>query len=200
VELPRLDEETESMNTTVSNVIVINASPNRNGLTAACAAAAVEGARGAGVQAEEVRLNDLAVGMCQACENGWGTCLPDHTCQVDDDFQALHARVLRADGLVLVSPVYWHEMSESAKAFTDRLRRCEATRGAESELAGKPVIAVAAAGGSGNGMITCLASMERWIKHTRARVYDLLPVNRWSRNYKLVAIREAARTMAEDAT
>jgi len=88
-------------------------------------------------------------------------------------------------------------MSESAKALTDRLRRCEATRGEESCLAGKPVLAVAAAGGSGGGMITCLASMERWINHTRARIWDLLPVNRWSRPYKLTAIREAARVMVE---
>jgi multimeric flavodoxin WrbA len=180
-------------------VIVISSSPNEDGLTAACAAAAVAGVVQAGGQAEEIRLNDLAVGMCQACGNGWGTCLPDHECQVEDDFQALHARACRADAVVLVTPVYWGEMSESAKAFTDRLRRCEATRGEESCLAGKPVLAVAAAGGGGGGMISCLASMERWIHHLHARAFDLLPVNRWSREYKLVAIREAARTMVQGA-
>jgi multimeric flavodoxin WrbA len=181
------------------NVIVISASPNTDGLTATCAAAAVEGARLAGAKAKEVRLNDLEIGMCRACDDGWGPCLEEHACQEEDDFQALHARVLAADACVLVSPVYWHEMSESAKAFTDRFRRCEAPRGAESGVYGVPIIAVACAGGSGNGMITCLASMERWIQHTRARVYDLLPVNRWSREYKLVAIREAARAMVEEA-
>ena len=181
------------------NVLVLSASPNKDGLTAACAAAAVEGIRQASGQVEEVRLNDLQIDKCHACDNGWGTCLPDHACQEHDDFQALHARVLRADALVLVTPVYWGEMSESAKAFTDRLRRCEATRGDESGLAGKPMIAVAAAGGSGGGMITCLLSMERWIQHVRARTFDLIPVNRWSRAYKLVAIREAARTMVQEA-
>ena len=181
------------------NVIVISSSPNRDGLTAACAAAAVEGVIQAGGRAEEVRLNDLQVGMCQACGNGWGTCLDDHECQTEDDFQALHTRVLQADAYVLVTPVYWGEMSESAKAFTDRLRRCEATRGDESGLFDRPVIAVAAAGGSGGGMITCLHSMERWIEHVRARKFDLIPVNRWSREYKLVAIREAARTMTQEA-
>jgi hypothetical protein len=44
-------------------------------------------------------------------------------------------------------------------------------------------------------MITCLASMERWIHHIRAKIWDLLPVNRWSREYKLVAIRAAAKAM-----
>ena len=177
------------------NVLVIHSSPNIDGLTAACAAAAAEGVREAGGTAEEIRLNDLNVGMCEACGNGWGTCQTRHTCQVLDDFQALHARICAADALILVTPVYWGEMSESAKALADRLRRCEATRGGESSLAGKPVIAVAAAGGSGNGMITCLLSMERWIQHVRAKVWDLLPVNRWSREYKLQAIRAAAKAM-----
>jgi multimeric flavodoxin WrbA len=179
--------------------VVIYASPNADGLTAACSAAAVEGVRQAGGDVAEIRLNDLHVGMCQACERGWGTCQTSHECQVEDDFQALHARILKADAIVLVTPVYWHEMSESAKAMTDRLRRCEATLGDASRLAGKPVIAVAAAGGTGNGMITCLASMERWVLHVRARVFDMIPVNRWSRGYKLAAIHEAARAMVKEA-
>ena len=181
------------------NVIVLSSSPNWDGLTAACAAAALEGVRQAGGQGEEARINDLNVGMCEACDRGWGTCQGEHRCQVEDGFQALHTRVLATDALVLVTPVYWGEMSESAKAFTDRLRRCEATRGDESGLRDKPVIMVAAAGGSGGGMITCLGSMERWIHHVRARTWDLIGVNRWSREYKLAAIREAARAMAESA-
>jgi len=182
------------------NFLVISSSPNIDGLTAACANAALEGLRQAGSSAVEIRLNDLKIGMCEACGNGWGTCRTEHGCQVLDDFQMLHARALQADGLALVSPVYWGEMSESAKAFTDRLRRCEASSGKESRLSGKPILAVAAAGGSGGGMITCLLSMERWIQHVQARPFDLVPVNRWSRPYKLEAIRAAALTMASPGT
>ena len=178
-------------------VLVISASPNDDGLTAACAAAAVTGATEAGAEAEEVRLNDLHIEACHACANGWGTCRSEHHCQTPDDFEPLHERIIAAGAYVLVTPVYWGEMSEVAKSFTDRLRRCEATLGAGSRMADHPVIAVAAAGGSGGGMITCLGSMERWIQHTRARTFDLIGVNRWSREYKLVAIREAARAMVQ---
>lgn len=182
------------------NLIIIQCSPNDDGLTAACAAAVAEGARQAGATVEPVKLNDASVGMCQACERGWGTCRTEHECQVLDGFQALHQRVIAADGLVIVTPVYWGEMSESAKAFTDRLRRCEATRDRDSGgsmLSGKPYIAVAAAGGSGNGTMTCLGSMERWGQHVSARIFDLIPVNRWTRPYKLDTIRAAAYEMVK---
>jgi multimeric flavodoxin WrbA len=186
------------MHASTMHAIVISASPNKDGLTAACAAAAVEGICAGGGLAVEVRLNDLKIEHCRACEDGWGTCRNEHRCQVEDDFQALHAQVVGVDALVLVTPVYWGDLSESAKAFTDRLRRCEATRGDESLLSAKPVIIVAAAGGTGGGMISSLLNLERWIAHVRARTWDLIPVNRWSRDYKLVAIRAAAEAMARE--
>ena len=181
-------------------IVVLSASPNTDGLTAACARAALEAAAGAaaGVDAREIRLNGAGVGLCRACGNGWGTCRTEHRCQVEDGFQGLHQRVVEADALVLVTPVYWGEMSESAKAFTDRLRRCEASAGEASRLKGKPVIAVAAAGGSGGGLVSCLGSMERLIQHLRARQFDLVSVNRWNREHKIRAIAAAAAAMVRE--
>jgi multimeric flavodoxin WrbA len=115
-----------------------------------------------------VRLNDLNIRSCEACDNGWGTCRDEHYCKVSDDFQALHARMLKADAFVFVTPVYWGDLSESMKNFTDRLRRCEALKGDQSGFYQKPVMMVAAAGGSGNGMITCLVSLELDRAYTRA--------------------------------
>jgi multimeric flavodoxin WrbA len=179
-------------------VLVFSASPNTDGLTAACANAAVDGVQQAGGQAEEIRLNDLNIGACAACDDGWGTCREQHICEVLDDFQALHEQTLKADAYIFATPVYWGDLSESMKAFTDRLRRCEASRGDESGFYQKPMMMVAAAGGSGNGMITCLASQERWIEHLRARKWDFIPVNRWNREYKLETIRTAASAMTRD--
>jgi multimeric flavodoxin WrbA len=167
-------------------VFVYSSSPNLDGLTAACVRAALEGILQTGNEAEEIRINDLNIGSCEACDDGWGTCQEDH------------GDTLKADAYVFVTPVYWGDLSESMKAFTDRLRRCEATRGAESGLANKPILMVAAAGGSGNGMITCLASLERWIEHVHARKWDFIPINRWNRVYKLEAIRSAAAAMVSD--
>ena len=119
------------------HVLVFSSSPNTDGLTAACAAAAIEGCRSGGAGAEEVRLNDLDIGSCRACDRGWGTCGEKHYCQVEDGFQAVHSRTKEADAYVFVNPVYFGEMSESMKRFVDRLRRCEAGLQEKSRLAGK---------------------------------------------------------------
>ena len=177
--------------------LVLTASPNKDGLTADCARAAAESATRAGAVVETIRLNDSKIGLCHACEQGWGTCRAEHRCQVEDGFQSVHAAACAADSYVVLTPVYFGEMAEVAKAFFDRLRRCEATRGEQSKLAGKPVIAVAAAGGSGGGTATCLDEMNRLFAHLRAAPFDLIAVTQKSRSYKVPAIGSAARAMVE---
>ena len=176
-------------------VMIFTSSPNTDGLTAACGNAAKTGIEEAGAQVVMVNLNKLVIGSCHACGNGWGTCRNEHECQVQDDFQALHASMADVDAYILVTPVYWGEMSESAKAFTDRVRRCEALKKDRSFFQDKPVIAVAAAGGSGNGLTTCLTSMERLIAHVKAEKFDLIGVTQKNKVYKLDTIQKAAREM-----
>lgn len=177
-------------------ILILTGSPNKDGLTAACAEEAKMGVISAGDQASIVCLNDLFIGMCQACNDGWGTCRNQHMCQVEDGFQKLHTDVENADGLILVTPVYWGEMSESAKAFVDRIRRCEALK-QDNIFQSKPVMCIAAAGGSGNGCVSCLESMERFVNHVRAVKYDFIGVTQRNRDYKLNTIRDAAAKMAE---
>ena len=49
------------------------------------------------------------------------------------------------DAYVFVTPVYFHEMSESAKTFFDRLKRFNDN----SKIKGKKIVCIACAGGSG---------------------------------------------------
>ncbi|KPU45430.1 putative NAD(P)H-dependent FMN-containing oxidoreductase YwqN [Oxobacter pfennigii] len=178
-------------------VMVITGSPNKNGLTAACGEQAGLGAAHAGAEVYHVRLNDMNIGLCHACSGGWGTCRDEHYCQVQDDFQDLHATLKEMDGFVIVTPVYWGDMSESTKAFLDRLRRCEAFKKSGSFLSGKPFIIVAAAGGSGNGVMSCLSSMERFVDHNKGVKFDNLGVTRRNKEHKLKAIFESTKTMTE---
>ena len=175
-------------------VMIITGSPNKEGLTEACGQAARLGVEDGGGEAVMVRLNDLEISKCHACGNGWGICRNEHICQVTDDFQKLHKLMGEMDAYVVVTPVYWGEMSESAKAFFDRFRRCEAIK-EKNSIEGKPVISVAAAGGSGNGTLTCLASMERLFSHVRAEKCDMIGITRKNRNYSLEAIRSSSKGM-----
>lgn len=176
-------------------VMIITSSPNKDGLTEACGKAAMIGVEEGNGEPVMVRLNDLNIGKCHACGNGWGTCRDKHECQMQDDFQKLQDNMSGADAYIVVTPVYWGEMSESAKAFFDRLRRCEAMTEGKNRTDGKPVISIAAAGGSGNGTITCLSQMERLFSHIRARKYDLLGITRKNRSIMLEAIQKAAKEM-----
>lgn len=177
-------------------VMVVSSSPNTDGLTAACAQAAVEAVRAAGHQAEEVRLNDIDICTCRACNNGWGTCREESKCSQSDAFPEIHKRFVAADAYVLVTPVYFGEPSESMKTFMDRIRRCERAMGEKpGGLTNKPLVAVAAAGGSGNGTVHCLDCIERWGQHVGARRFDFIGVTRFTRAFKLGAIAESVKAM-----
>lgn len=177
-------------------ILVIWSSPNDEGLTAACARAAERGIQKAGCECRLVKLNACCIGACRACGNGWGTCRDEHECCVKDGFQELHEDVRKAEAIVAVTPVYWGDMSESAKNFFDRLRRCDARLGEASALHGKLFLAVAAAGGSGNGTLSCLTQCERLAGHLGMRMFDAIPVKRFTRDYQLDTIENAAAALA----
>jgi multimeric flavodoxin WrbA len=178
-------------------IMIITSSPNKDGLTAACGEQARQGCMDSGAEAIVTRLNDLNIGMCHACDNGWGPCKDKHTCQIEDDFQKLHLKMKEMDAFVFVTPVYWWDMSESAKAFFDRVRRCEARKSEDQYITGKPVISIAAAGGTGNGIISCLSTMEKFVDHLKGIKYDFIGVTRRNKEYKLRAIYEAAKSMGD---
>lgn len=66
------------------------------------------------------------------------------TAAAKDDFQKLYDDMAVADGLIFITPVYWHDMSENLKCFLDRLRRCETAH--NHKLKGKICILIACAG------------------------------------------------------
>ena len=178
-------------------VLVVTCSPNEQGLTAACGEAARQGVVDAHSRARVVNLNSFRLDRCGVCDSGWGTCRTQHQCCIEDDFADLHGMFGEAEGYVLVTPVYFGEPSETWKALFDRLRRCEATKPAESPgvFAGKPTIAIAAAGGSGGGAVHCLGEIERLLQQLGAQPLDFIPVTQRTREYQLETIHDALVTL-----
>ena len=178
-------------------IVAIETSSRSNGLTARMAEGAVAGAREPGAETELVALRDHRIEVCRQCNpTGWGDCRENGQCVIEDDFAALVAKLEEADGLVFATPVYFGDLSEKAKAFTDRLRRvsvCPERKGFLREL---PTIGIATAGGSGGGTASCMVSIEKVLSTAGCFVVDLIPVARRNEHYKEEVCRIAGKALA----
>ena len=176
-------------------IAVIWSSPNEDGLTAAAKNKVIDGIRQAGKQAEEIWLNRLNLQGCPPCGDGWGNCREQGVCILKDDFQATYQKLVQAESLVWITPVYWHDVSENLKRLLDRLRRCETKH--THFLEQKKCLLAACAGGSGLGAIECLHTMEETIRHMKMTAVDRIPVNQFNRSYMLPALKQAGLAFAQ---
>lgn len=141
-------------------VAILSASPNKKGLTQDCVDISLNVIEKSQCEAKQFKLNDYDLKRCEACgERGWGVCLNEHICKHKDDFNGLYQEISEYDAYIFVTPVYFWEMSEVAKTFFDRLKRCDAFK-ENSMIKDKKVICIAAAGGSGRGTKETIASFH----------------------------------------
>lgn len=179
--------------------IAIQSSPNMNGLTARLAQAVLTGVEAEGDETELVHLNQLNIQSCRACNEGWGECRTKGTCILEDDFEALCTKLANADTVVFATPVYWHDLSESAKRFLDRVRRCE-TFNDFTTYNDTPVIGITSAGGSGRGAARALYNLEDYLRRLGFEIFDLVSVTRFSKDHKLPMLQEAGRRLVSATT
>lgn len=99
-------------------IIAIYGSPRRKGNTAALLKKAVEGARDAGADVEEIVLRDLKLSPCLEIYG----CLQAGECAIKDDFQDVRDKILNARGLILASPVFFYTVSSHTKILMDRFQ------------------------------------------------------------------------------
>jgi len=177
--------------------LIITSSPNADGLTAACGKAAYEGVTSAGGDAEVIDLCAAELSSCRICGNGWGQCRKTGKCVISDILGELQDKIRVCEGAMLVTPVYWGLPSERMKYFLDRFRRCENNNPSGNAAAGKQIDLIAAAGGSGNGTVTCLTEMEQWCRHVGAIPKDRIGVTRFGREASLALVRDAGARLVK---
>jgi multimeric flavodoxin WrbA len=173
--------------------LAIQSSPNINGLTSSLAQAVLNGVTAEGGVTELIHLNKLDVKPCIACDNGWGLCREKNLCVQEDDFESLRKKITEADVIVFATPVYWHDLSESAKRFLDRLRRCESF--SFKTFNGKKIIGIASAGGSGRGAARALYNLEDYLRRLGFEIFDLVSVTRFSKDHKFSMLEEAGKRL-----
>lgn len=101
----------------MKNVLVISASPRKDGNSDTLCHEFAAGAREAGCSVEEVRLSERAISPCRACY----ACFKTGACVQKDDMEDLLAKIDAADVVAVATPVYFATMCGPLKVMIDRL-------------------------------------------------------------------------------
>ena len=98
-------------------VLILSASPRKGGNSDTLCDQFLRGAKESGHQAEKVFLRDKKIGYCTGC----GVCSKTHQCAQDDDMAEVLEKMVRADVIVMATPVYFYTMNAQMKTLIDRV-------------------------------------------------------------------------------
>jgi multimeric flavodoxin WrbA len=102
---------------TSKKVLVLSASPRKGGNSDLLCDQFILGSREAGHQTEKIFLRDKKIGYCVACyycEKNSGACA------LKDDMAEILEKMIKADVIVLATPVYFYNMNAQMKTLIDR--------------------------------------------------------------------------------
>lgn len=77
----------------------------------------VDGAKSSGHYVEKIDLRGKIIAFCKGCF----ACAKLGRCVIDDDVNAIMAKVMQADVVVWATPIYYYEMSGQMKTLIDRM-------------------------------------------------------------------------------
>ena len=98
-------------------VLILSASPRKGGNSDTLCDQFLRGAKESGHQVEKVFLRDKKIGYCTGC----GVCSKTHRCAQDDDMAEVLEKMVRADVIVMATPVYFYTMNAQMKTVIDRV-------------------------------------------------------------------------------
>ena len=140
-------------------ILGINSSPRgKNSRTRALVDAVLDGTRQRGAETELVDIGALDIRYCLGCQ----VCYAEGECVQEDDLSDLWEKMMRADGIVIGSPVYINGVTAQLKTVIDRLAdaiHCQM-------LVGKYGCAVTTAGSSGISEV--LGYIKLWLNELGA--------------------------------
>lgn len=100
----------------MKNVLIISASPRKNGNSDILCDRFAQGAKESGHKVEKIFLASKKIGYCRGC----CACISTHRCAQKDDMPAILEQMLQADAIVLATPVYFYSVDGQMKTFIDR--------------------------------------------------------------------------------
>ena len=179
-------------------LVVISGSRNPDGQTARAAHALIKGACDNGCHAELLFLPSMGIERCRQCgDNGWGTCITEGRCVIEDDFASVVERIRAADAAAFANPVYFSDLSESLRAFLDRLRRITRHEAGLEGIRDKRAVGICVAGGGGGGAPACTLSLEKVLATCGFDVVDLVAIRRQNLEMKCEVLHITGRWLAQ---
>jgi len=119
--LPLDDAENNDVfaaNSMSKNILIVSATPRKNGNSDLLCNEFMRGAEESGHHVEKIRLSEKNINYCTGC----CTCVSKQgACVQQDDMNGIFAMILKADVMVLATPVYFHAMNGQMKTFIDRV-------------------------------------------------------------------------------
>lgn len=100
----------------MNKIVILKASPRKNGNSNALADAFAEEAKKGGASITEYNVTNMRIGGCRGCYG----CMKRGVCVFRDDFEKVTENLCDADGIVIASPVYWYTFPAQIKAVIDR--------------------------------------------------------------------------------
>jgi multimeric flavodoxin WrbA len=97
-------------------VLGLAGSPRRQGNTELLLDQVLAGAANKGAQTEKIILDQMNIAPCKECDG----CFQKGRCVVQDDYQLLYPKLIKAERLVLAAPVFFLGLPAQTKAFIDR--------------------------------------------------------------------------------
>lgn len=98
------------------NVLILSSSPRKGGNSDTLCDEFMRGAIEAGNRAEKVFLRDRSIAYCTGC----GVCNSTHKCVQKDDMVDILDKMVKADVIVMATPVYFYTMDAQMKTLIDR--------------------------------------------------------------------------------
>ena len=170
--------------------------PNKKGLTMSCVEVCENRLKELGNESDYICMNKKNINKCYACgPRGWGKCLETHICIQKDDFNDIYKQMNDYDAYIFVTPVYFHEMSESAKTFFDRLKRCDAFNEI-SKIHKKKIVCIACAGGSGSGTEETLKAFDTLSYFLKTNMVGRIPVTKNNFEEQKEKIKQSVQLLA----
>lgn len=97
-------------------ILILSSSPRKNGNSDFLANEFMRGAQDTGHCVEKIFLKDKKINYCTGC----GVCYDTKKCVQNDDVAQILEKMVSADVIVLVTPVYFYTMSAQLKTLIDR--------------------------------------------------------------------------------